>query len=342
VNRWQRGKLPALAALWLATSTAWGAASPPAGVPSRPAIRSRAEFDALARTTGTPDAVPHLLFLIDRRDRDRLYYINSRRYKFHSDFVNGAYLSLERGKAFFENNYLKPNHRFILGTIAYRAPIRRWTFEFWEGDPIPGDQIRLAWQQIDSTFFQRVAFKPNSLRQEEAAAHIPGLETVLERDIAPDAGYQPLNLARGVGRLHIVPAMNDHVQIGPEEILVLKEAPVTLPAVAGLISARPATPLSHINLLAASWGIPNAYIKDAQTRSAEESPLRFDARGGVKEVPIPGGRNVLTDTVVHRLARAALRIKRLFGGRDQDIEWAYRDGRIYIVQSRPYIRTLGS
>jgi rifampicin phosphotransferase len=130
MNRWRLANHLGLAALWLAALTAGGAANPPTGVSSRPAIRSRAEFDALARTTETPDAVPHVLFLIDRRDRDRLYYINSRRYKFHSDFVNGTYLSLERGQTFFENNYLKPNHRFILGTVAYRAPIRRWTFEF--------------------------------------------------------------------------------------------------------------------------------------------------------------------------------------------------------------------
>ena len=54
-------------------------------------------------------------------------------------------------------------------------------------------------------------------------------------------------------------------------------------------------------------------------------------------MPITGQRAVLTDEVVRRLARAATRIKRLFGGRDQDIEWATRRGQIYILQSRPYI-----
>ena len=78
------------------------------------------------------------------------------------------------------------------------------------------------------------------------------------------------------------------------------------------------------------------------TRSAEDSLLQFDERGGVKEVPIAGGRAVVTDAVVHRLARAALRLKRLFGGRDQDIKWAYRSGQIYIVQSRPYVRAPGA
>jgi len=73
------------------------------------------------------------------------------------------------------------------------------------------------------------------------------------------------------------------------------------------------------------------------TRSAEDSLLTFDEKGGVKEVPITGDRVVLTDDVIRRLVRAAGSIKRVFGTRDQDIEWAYMKGQIYIVQSRPFI-----
>ena len=73
------------------------------------------------------------------------------------------------------------------------------------------------------------------------------------------------------------------------------------------------------------------------TRSDEESLLKFDERGGVKDVPITGERAVLKDDAVRRLARAAAQIKRLFGNREQDIEWVFRGGQIYIVQSRPYI-----
>ena len=73
------------------------------------------------------------------------------------------------------------------------------------------------------------------------------------------------------------------------------------------------------------------------TRSAEDSLLTFDEKGGVKEIPITGERAVLTDEVIRRLVRAADQIKRTFRSRDQDIEWAYMKGQIYIIQSRPYI-----
>src|SRR5256885_1886528 len=156
------------------------------------AINSRAEFDSLAVTydPDTPYALPHLLIVIDRKDKNRIYYINTKRFAFHKDFVNGTYLSLERGREFFENNYLKPNRRFILGTVAYQTPLHRWTFEFWEGDLIPADQIQLAYDLINQTFFAPVAFKPNSLRQDEATKSLAGMQRVLQSDIAKEQEYQ--------------------------------------------------------------------------------------------------------------------------------------------------------
>ncbi|HEV2905331.1 MAG TPA: hypothetical protein VGW32_09795, partial [Pyrinomonadaceae bacterium] len=122
---------------------------------SLPAIRSRAEFDSLGVVydPDTPYALPHVMFVIDRQNKNRIYYVNSKLYKFHKDFVNGTYLSLERGQVFFENNYIKPNRRFILGTVAYQTPVRKWTFEFWEGDLIPPEQIKLTSDVINRTFF---------------------------------------------------------------------------------------------------------------------------------------------------------------------------------------------
>jgi phosphoenolpyruvate synthase/pyruvate phosphate dikinase len=83
--------------------------------------------------------------------------------------------------------------------------------------------------------------------------------------------------------------------------------------------------------------LPRALAIQVLTRSDEDSLLTFDEKGGVKEIPISGERVVLTDAVVRRLVTAATAIKRIFGNRDQDIEWAYMNGQIYIVQARPFI-----
>ena len=265
-----------LATAWLSLSS--HAADSPRSVS---AINSRTEFDSLAVTydADTQYALPHVLFVIDRSSHNRIYYVNTRLYKFHKDFVNGTYLSLERGQEFFENNYLKPNRRFILGTIAYQTPVQKWTFEFWEGDLIPPDQVKLASDVINKSFFTPVAFKPNSTRQEEATASL-GLQRVLQTEISKNQEYQPLNIARTMGRIHIIPKLDEHVEIGFNEIVVLDEVPVQLPPVAGIITTKPSTPLSHINLLAKGWGIPNVYIKNAQEllRAYNTRWVEFDAR----------------------------------------------------------------
>ena len=242
------------------------AVSAQVGPRSVSAITSQQQFDTLAVTydPNTPYALPHLLFVIDRRNKNKIYYVNKKRYSFHKDFVNGNYLSLEDTRNFFENNYLKPNRRFILGTIAYQTPVKKWTYEFWEGDLIPAEQIQLTGEIINNSFFTRVAYKPNSLRQDEASGSLAGIERVLQSDIASQQEYQALNIAKGIGRIHIIPKLDDHVEIGSNEILVLDEVPIQLPPVAGIITSQPSTPLSHINLLAKGWGVPNAYIKNAK------------------------------------------------------------------------------
>src|ERR1700748_610418 len=104
---------------------------------SLPSIHTRAEFDRLARVyTDQPYALPHVLFVIDRGDANKIYYVTSQRYRFHKDFINGTYLSLERGEEFWRNNYINPNRRFILGTLAWQSPVKRYTFEFREGAQI--------------------------------------------------------------------------------------------------------------------------------------------------------------------------------------------------------------
>src|SRR5258705_9049228 len=109
------------------------------GPKSLSAITSQAQFDSISVTydANTPYALPHTLFVIDRKDGDKIYYVNKKRYSFHKDFVNGTYLSLERGREFFENNYLKENRRFILGTVDYQGSLPCCAFEFWGGDLVP-------------------------------------------------------------------------------------------------------------------------------------------------------------------------------------------------------------
>ncbi|MGI8883123.1 MAG: PEP/pyruvate-binding domain-containing protein, partial [Pyrinomonadaceae bacterium] len=130
------------------------------------------------------------------------------------------------------------------------------------GDLATAEHIKVADNTINKSFFEPVFYKPNSIRQEDVSATL-GIERVLQSDIAKNQEYLALNTGKTIGRIHIIDKLDDTVESGDNEILVLKELPLSLPPVRGIIVAKPSTPLSHINILAKGWGIPNVYIKDA-------------------------------------------------------------------------------
>lgn len=236
----------------------------------REEIKSRNEFDRLARVyyRGRFYALPHAMFVIDRRANGRVYYVNSNLYRFHKDFVNASYLSLERGRAFYENNYFKTDRRFLLGTLAFQNAANKFTFEFWEGDKVTKELLGEAQTSLSRTFFAPIYFKPNSLAQEEEAnrlnqARPDSLLMLTASDLARDEEYQPLNLGTGIGQLRIIEQMTADIVIDRNQIIIFKETPLQLTPLSGIITTQAASPLSHANLLAKSWNIPNACIKNA-------------------------------------------------------------------------------
>ncbi|HEX6123880.1 MAG TPA: PEP/pyruvate-binding domain-containing protein [Pyrinomonadaceae bacterium] len=230
---------------------------------SVPKITSQSEFDKIARTyhPNTPYALPHAMFVIDRRNRNKIYFVNSQRYRFHKDFLLATYL-VPRGADVFKPIYLDEDRRFIVGTIAWQKPVEKFTWELWEGDLATAAHIKAANETINSHFFVPVAYKPNSLRQEDVSAAL-GIDRVLQSDLNRNQEYLALNPGKAVGRIHIIDKLDDTVEIGDNEIIVLKELPQNLPPVRGIIVAKPSSPLSHINILAKGWNVPNVYIKDA-------------------------------------------------------------------------------
>ena len=230
---------------------------------SLPKISSRNEFDSIGRVyhQGTPYALPHLMFVIDRRANNKIYFVNSQKFRFHKDFMLATYL-IPRGTDVFKPIYVDADRRFIVGTVAWQAPVEKFTWELWEGDLATADMIKAANKAINDAFYQKVFFKPNSIRQEDVTAAI-GLDRVLQDELNRNQAYLALNTGTAVGRIHIIDKLDDTVEIGDNEILVLKELPLSMPQVRGVIVAKPSSPLSHINILAKGWNIPNVYIKDA-------------------------------------------------------------------------------
>lgn len=230
---------------------------------SVPKITSQEDFDKIGRTyhQNTPYAIPHAMFVIDRRNKNRIYYVNSQKFRFHKDFLYSTLL-IPLGTDIYKAAYYNEDRRFIVGTIAWQKTVDKWTWELWEGDLATAGHIKTANEIINKTFFQPVNYKPNSTRQDGVSANL-GINRVTQDEINKNQEYLALNVGKTVGRIHIIEKLDDTVEIGVNEILVLKELPESIPPVRGIIVAKPSSPLSHINILAKGWDIPNVYIKDA-------------------------------------------------------------------------------
>jgi hypothetical protein len=249
----------------LAICAALGSAGTKGTGASAPSVRSRAEFDRLARVyyTGRGTPMPHIMFVVDRANRDAVYYVNSKQFRFHKEFVNAAYLSLERGDAFYAANYSNPNRRFLLGTLAYQVPLARFTFEFYESDDVTADVVALAAKRLGETFYAPLVYKANTDEQAAAARGVPGLETIRSDEIFKNEIYVALNPGVAFGVLRRLDSIGPDTVVDRNEIVILKEPPVSITPVSGIVNTIPPSPLSHLNVLAKSWNVPNVYAKGA-------------------------------------------------------------------------------
>ncbi|MDR0258709.1 MAG: pyruvate, phosphate dikinase, partial [Comamonas sp.] len=228
-------------------------------------LPSQAAFDQLARVynAGTPLAQPHVIFVVDRQARPaaKLYFINTPRYQLHDRFLREQGL-LRGGKDALNRNYRDAGRRFILGTLSWQPQIEGFVYEFWEGDQLTGSLLRETEAQLRSHFFAAVQFKANASAQEQVAV-AAGIPALTQSTLIGQQAFLPLNPGQAVGRLRLVDDIDQVQDLQPSDIVVLRQVPIALPPVAGVLTEQPSTMVSHVNLLAKGWGVPNAYVRDA-------------------------------------------------------------------------------
>lgn len=96
----------------------------------------------------------------------------------------------------------------------------------------------------------------------------------VDRWLTGDACYSP---GWAVGKLVALPAAEVDVayldgRLTPDDILLLTDtAPAELPFVAGILTLEPSTPNAHAAILARSYGVPFAYMRDADALAAAQA-----------------------------------------------------------------------
>lgn len=221
------------------------------------------DFNRLARVYNekTVHEIPHILFLIDRGKENSMYYINTPKYEFHLYFINEL-LNRNYVSSDMKTYYTDINRRFILGTLSFQGHIKKYTYEFWEGDKITHELLEITHEVIGQSFFEPLTFKTNSTLHEEVARQL-GIDFVTQDQIVKEYPYIAFNTGKSEGRLRIAESIEELADLNEYDLIVLKEVPIAIPAVAGVITEKASTLLSHVNVLARGLKIPSVYLKNA-------------------------------------------------------------------------------
>lgn len=245
-------------------------------------------------------------FAIVLAESHRVYFQDSRKHLLHYDFAVNRLLPF-RGMTPEQFNAVslhQQNQQVILGAVVspydsfvQHSAGQEYGIQFVGLDPYPPEWVATLFELVRSTINtgpnSRVFYLPTFEQAESAqenetyfAARGIEISSVARWTQGISACYSP---GWALGRLKFIPAAEINAayadgRLGPDDILLTDGVPSEVPFVAGIISLVPATPNSHVAILAQSYGVPFVYLADAAEQqraralAGREVMLRTGAR----------------------------------------------------------------
>ncbi|MFD7541863.1 PEP/pyruvate-binding domain-containing protein [Streptomyces sp. NPDC059819] len=225
---------------------------------------------------------PYLKVVVDRAE-NVWHLLDTAAHPFHVNYIATRVLGMElaeldaRLDEFNASVYMDPERRFLLGVLSLHtdedAEGRERTFlvlETTEADTMNGQLLAEFWEFVRSRVDGRlpVLLKPANHGQEEELAAISELRVprILSHELFGSRTRTPLNPGEATGRLRHFRTHEEYeaaeAGLGWADIVAMPCLPDDVPRVAGFLNTAPITPLSHTNVLASGWGIPNAIVLD--------------------------------------------------------------------------------
>ncbi|MDB6135577.1 MAG: ppsA [Verrucomicrobiales bacterium] len=255
---------------------------PPAG-DAAVILRSREMYEQYAHRDNFPGApdVREVKFLITGVDTasPKLYFLNTNKHIYHYYFAQ-AVLGYSKDLGTFNNEtYFSDGRKFMAGSLIaydhYGPPGKPATglygMEFWPSDGVRAAHVRMAYNLISRALpwvTTRLAYHPAGITQEQvlkAEADVwrtLPVDLITSDELFANTSYSVLNPGVSFGRLVLGGGTQS---VTARDVVVLPTVPADLSRVAGIITASPQTPLSHINLKAKQNKTPNAYLRGAMT-----------------------------------------------------------------------------
>ena len=242
-------------------------------------------LEAFSQLAGILGGHSFVKVVVDRLEK-AIHFIDNHQYEFHADFIAEMILGTPRESmeqdidTFNHSLYLDPKRRFYLGILALheRQGKHLFSLETVEVDNMDLDMIhnfyRWVREHLDGQY--ELYFKPSNHGQEHELANVDRslLPHITNHELFEMADFVALNDGESKGRLRVFRSQDDYrnalPSLGWSDIIVMERVPDDIPRVAGIINAGHTTPLSHTNVLAHGWHIPNAIQLDIFNLIAKE------------------------------------------------------------------------
>ncbi|WP_225827739.1 PEP/pyruvate-binding domain-containing protein [Streptomyces naphthomycinicus] len=227
---------------------------------------------------------PYLKIVVDRAD-DTWHLLDTRVHPFHVDYIATRVLGMTLDEldksldAFNASVYTDPGRRFLLGVLSLHAEEEPdggehpfLVLETTEADTMQGPLLEEFYLYVRKRVDGRLPLllKPANHGQEHELASVGEADVprILSHELFGNRTRTCLNPGEAEGRLRHFRTLAEYeaaaADLGWSDIVAMPRLPDDVPRVAGFVNTAPTTPLSHTNVLASGWGIPNAIVRDLE------------------------------------------------------------------------------
>jgi EmrB/QacA subfamily drug resistance transporter len=230
--------------------------------------------------------------------------------------------------------------------------------------PVP-DGFAISWDHDDEQAIvdafhatgERVAMRSSAVGEDSLDASFAGQHVTVLNVTSVETLHEAVQTIRESARAESALAYRAKMGVTGEPRIGIVMMRMIEAEAAGVLFTR--NPLNGANerVIESAWGLGEAVVAGLVTpdrfrisasgeilerkAGAKDIAVRFAPGGGTKEVEVAAediGRPSLTDEQLRALHQLATQCETYFGG-PQDLEFAFEDGALYLLQSRPITRT---
>lgn len=268
-------------------------------------IGRKLNFESFKSFAGEMAGLPYVKIVIER-STSKIHFINDNQYKFHALYIGEQILNISQTELFKnidsynKSFYLTPDRKFFLGILAFHESAKQpfFTLETVEIDNMDIEMIQTFFNTVKENLDQTypIYFKPANHKQETSVRNLDRqtLPRLFNHEIFAASSFVALNEGEAIGRVRLFKNETEYKEkiasIEWHDIVVMPRVPDDIPRVAGMINAKHTTPLSHTNVLAHGWQIPNSIqsgiIEKIDSEGLADQWIRYVVSNSKKEVVI--------------------------------------------------------